>query len=131
MEERHELSDEQWEKISPLVPGKQGDPGKTAQDNRLFINAILWIAKTGAPWRDLPECFGIWNSVYQRFNRWCKRGVWLLLLEALGGDPDLEHLLLDSTIVRAHQHAAGAKGGEMPKRSGALVAAGVPSCTLP
>ena len=113
---RHELTDQQWEQIRPHLPGQKHHPGKTAQDNLLFVNAVFWIAKTGAPWRDLPERFGIWNSVFQRYNRWCKRRVWQRILEALGGDPDLEHLLLDSTIVRAHQHAAGAKGGEIARR---------------
>jgi transposase len=112
---RHELTDEQWEQIEPHLPGRKGDPGKTGENNRRFIHAIMWIAKTGVPWRDLPERFGKWNSVFQRYNRWCKRGVWLQVLEVLGGDPDLEHLLLDSSIVRVHQHAAGAKGGNIIK----------------
>lgn len=111
MKRRHELTDQQWQQIKPYLPGQRCDPGQTAKDNRLFVDAVLWIAKTGAPWRDLPERFGHWNSAFQRYNRWCKRGVWEHLFEVLGGDPDLEHLLLDSTIVRAHQHAAGAKGG--------------------
>ena len=112
---RHEISDEQWTAIEPMLPGKSGDPGRTAQDNRSFVNAVVWIARTGAPWRDLPERFGPWDTVYKRFNRWCKRGVWGRVLEALGGDEELTDLLLDSTIVRAHQHAAGAKGGKTPK----------------
>ena len=111
MKRRHELSDEQWERIEPHLPGRSCDPGRTAEDNRRFLNAVIWIAKTGAPWRDLPERFGNGNSVFPRYNRWCKRGVWQRLLDVWGGDPDLEHVLLDSTIVRAHQHAAGAKGG--------------------
>jgi transposase len=106
---RHEISDEKWEAIRELLPGQQGDPGATAKDNRLFVNAIMWIAKTGAPWRDLPERFGNWNSVFQRFNRWCKTGVFQTIMEKLQ-DPDLGVLLLDSTIIRAHQHAAGAEG---------------------
>ena len=115
---RHEITDQQWDAIKDLLPGKEGDPGATAEDNRLFINAILWIAKTGAPWRDLPERFGKSNSVFVRFNRWCKSGVFEKILKHLR-DRDLEDLLhtphpeillLDSTIVRAHQHAAGAKG---------------------
>jgi transposase len=106
---RHEISDAKWETIVDLLPGKEGDPGATAKDNRLFVNAVLWIAKTGAPWRDLPERFGNWNSVFQRFNRWCKSGVFQAILEQLQ-DPDLGVLLLDSTIIRAHQHAAGAEG---------------------
>jgi putative transposase len=110
---RHELTDEQWEQISLYLPGKKGDPGRTGENNRRFLNAVIWLARTGAPWRDLPERFGKWNSIFQRYNRWCKRGVWERVFEILGEEPDLEHLLLDSTIVRAHQHAAGAKGGKM------------------
>ena len=106
---RHEITDDHWNRIENLLPGTEGDPGVTAKDNRLFINAVLWIAKTGAPWRDLPERFGPWNSVFQRFNRWAKRGVWGRVMEALGGDADLEWLILDSTVIRAHQHAAGAR----------------------
>ncbi len=109
MRRRHEITDQQWEAIKDLLPGQAGDPGATGKDNRLFVNAIMWIAKTGAPWRDLPERFGNWNSVFQRFNRWCKAGVFQTIMEHLQ-DPDLGQLLLDSTIIRAHQHAAGAKG---------------------
>ena len=105
---RHELTDEQWDAIKDLLPGKQGDPGVTAKDNRLFVNAVRYIAKTGIPWRDLPERFGPWHNVFQRFNRWCKKGVFTRIFEVLR-DPDLEVLMLDSTVVRAHQHAAGAK----------------------
>jgi transposase len=109
---RHEIKDEDWERIKDMLPGQPGDPGVTAKDNRLFINAVLWIAKTGAPWRDLPERFGPWGSVWKRLDRWAKKGVWQRAFEALQ-DPDLEWMILDSTVVRAHQHAAGAeKGGE-------------------
>lgn len=117
MRRRHELTDEQWEQIESLLPGKPGDPGRTGEDNRLFVNAVLWIAKTGAPWRDLPERFGEWNSVFRRFSRWAKRGVWEQILRVLGGDPDLEEVLLDTSIIRVHQHAAGAKGGKTNRRS--------------
>jgi len=117
MRRRHELTDEQWERIEPLLPGRSGDPGRTGVDNRLFVNAVLWIAKTGAPWRDLPERFGPWNSVFRRFSRWSKAGVWEQVLEALGGDPDLEEVLLDSSVIRVHQHAAGGKGGRATRRS--------------
>jgi transposase len=106
---RHEINDVQWNAIKDHLPGKEGDPGATAKDNRLFINAIFWIAKTGAPWRDLPERFGLWNSVFQRFNRWCQSGVFTKIMELLK-DPDVEILMMDSTVIRAHQHAAGAKG---------------------
>lgn len=105
---RYELTDEQWERIKDLLPGKASDPGRTALDNRLFLNAVLWIARTGAPWADLPERFGKHNSVFQRFNRWSKKGVWQAVFEQLQ-DPDLEWLMIDATIVRAHQHAAGQK----------------------
>lgn len=105
---RYEISDTNWEIIKDLLPGKASDPGRTAHDNRLFINAVLWIARTGAPWPDLPERFGKYNSVFQRFNRWSKNGTWQRVFEALQ-DPDLEWLMIDSTTVRAHQHAAGQK----------------------
>jgi transposase len=108
MRRRHELTDEQWNAITNLLPGKEGDPGVTAKDNRLFMNAIFFVAKTGIPWRDLPERFGHWHNVFQRFNRWCKKGVFTRIFEVLR-DPDLEVLMLDSTVIRAHQHSAGQK----------------------
>ena len=117
MRHRYALTDEQYERLKPLLSGKPGDPGRTAADNRLFIDAVLWIARTGAPWADLPERFGKHDSVYQRFNRWAKRGRWEAIFEGLR-EPDAEWLMLDSTVVRAHQHAAGAKkGGANPRRS--------------
>jgi putative transposase len=94
-----------------LVPGKKGDRGRAGEDNRLFVDAVLWTLRTGAPWRDLPPEFGHWNSVFVRFNRWSRKGVWESLFKALADDPDFEHLMIDATIIRAHQHAAGAKGG--------------------
>jgi putative transposase len=120
---RHRLSDAQWERIAPLVSGKAGDPGRHGEDNRLFVEAVLWLARTGAPWRDLPETFGHWNSIFRRFSRWAKRGVWSRVLAALSDDPDLEHVIIDATIIRAHQHAAGGKGGFKRRRS-AVRAAG-------
>ena len=104
---RHEITDDHWGRIKDFLPGRPGDPGVTAKDNRLFVNAVLWIGKTGAPWRDLPERFGPWGSVWKRFDRWGAQGVWKRVFEALQ-DPDLEWIILDSTVVRAHQHAAGA-----------------------
>ena len=128
---RHEISDDHWDRIKDFLPGQQGDPGVTAKDNRLFVNAVLWIAKTGAPWRDLPERFGPWNSVWKRFDRWAKKGVWLRVFEELK-DPDLEWLILDSTVIRAHQHAAGAvKKGAPTKRWAAPAAGSAPSCISP
>ena len=127
---RYELSDEEWKQIEDLLPGKEGDPGAHGEDNRRFVNAVIWIARTGAPWRDLPERFGEWNSVYQRFNRWSKSGVWARVLGTVRS-PDLEALMLDSTIVRAHQHAAGGTEKKRTKRSAVRVGASAPSCISP
>jgi transposase len=121
MQRRHATTDEQWNLIEHLLPGRGGGPGRKADDNRLFVDAVLWIAKTGAPWRDLPERFGPWNSVFRRFSRWAKAGVWANLLDVLTGDPDLEMLIVDSTIVRAHAHAAGAPKKAADKQSKVLV----------
>ena len=117
------LRDDQWARIEGLLPGKQGDRGRSAADNRRFVEAVLWIARTGAPWRDLPPELGPWNSVYVRFRRWARRGVWQRLLAVLHDDLDREHVALDSTVVRAHQHAAGAKKAPVIKRLGVLAAA--------
>ena len=108
---RRELTNAQWLRIERLVPGKEGDKGRHGEDNRLFVDAVLWIARAGAPWRDLPPLFGNWNSVFQRFRRWAKKGVWERVFNALVESPDFEYLIIDSTIIRAHQHASGAKGG--------------------
>lgn len=110
MERRHSLSDDQWDKIKDALPGKIGDRGRTALDNRLFIDAVMWIAKTGAPWRDLPSEYGKWFSVHKRFIRWSKNGVWQMIFNTFAVTADTEWLMIDSTIIRAHQHAAGAKG---------------------
>jgi putative transposase len=115
---RHRLTDAQWTRIEDLVPGKRGDPGRTGKDNRLFVDAIVWMARTGAPWRDLEAYFGNWNSVFRRFRRWAKAGVWERIMAAVADDPDFESIIIDGTIIRAHQHAAGAKGGFKTKRSG-------------
>ena len=116
---RRELTDAQWLRIEWLCAGKAGDKGRHGDDNRLFVDAVLWIARAGAPWRDLPPEFGGWNSVFRRFRRWAKTGVWERIFNALMEDPDFEYLIIDSTIVRAHQHAACAKkGGARMRRSG-------------
>lgn len=120
---RRELTDEHWKRIERLVPGKKGDKGRAGEDNRLFVDAVLWILRTGAPWRDLPSEFGNWNSTYVRFRRWARNRVWESLFNALADDPDFEHVMIDATIVRAHQHAAGAKGGLSIRRSAARVVA--------
>lgn len=87
------------------------DSGTSGRDNRMFVEAVLWIVRTGAPWRDLPDVFGPWNSAFRRFSRWSTKGVWHRIFEAMSGDEDFEYLIVDSTIVSAHQHAAGAKRG--------------------
>jgi transposase len=134
MRPRHAISDADWDRIRDLLPGRPGQHGGVAADNRLFLDAVLWIARTGAPWRDLPERFGRWNSVWRRFDRWAAKGVWARVLDALR-DEDLEWLILDSTVVRAHPCAAGAKksgtaAAARPSRRWAAAAAGsVPRST--
>jgi putative transposase len=100
------------------IQRKECDPGVTAKDNRLFVEAVLWVARTGSPWRDLPPELGNWHNVFTRFSRWGKSGVWQHVIETVSGDVDLEALLIDSTVVRAHQHAAGAQKKRGRKRSG-------------
>jgi transposase len=114
--------DDQWERLAHLLPGKPGDRGRTAADNRLFVEAVLWMARSGAPWRDLPETFGPWNSVYKRFARWQERGVWQRVFDALAGDADFEEVCIDRTVIRVHQHAAGAPKKREFRRSVARAA---------
>ncbi len=110
-ESRFVITDRVWEKVAPHLPGKASDCGVTAADNRLFLEAVLWRVRTGAPWRDLPGDLGNWNSTFQRFRRWAKNGVFERLFEVLADEPDLEYALIDGTIVSVHQKASGAKGG--------------------
>ena len=105
--DRFVVSDAVWEKVAPLLPGKASDRGVTAKDNRLFLEAVLWRVRTGLPWRDLPGEFGNWNSIFQRFRRWVRAGVFERLFEQLSGQPDFEYVLIDGTIVTAHQKASG------------------------
>jgi transposase len=123
MAHRHELTDSQWNAIKDRIPGKQGDLGRTGEDNRLFVNAVVYVARTGIPWADLPERFGNPNSIWRRFDRWAAKGVWAELMEVLGM-PELNELQLDSTVVKAHAVASGdrRRPGEkkrMPTRGGA------------
>ena len=150
-EDRFVISNELWEKIAPMLPGKAGDPEATGHDNRLFIErsvfkpwvfsifplqslpdlftmipeirniptiqkmsvmkSVYWRARTGVPWRDLPKAFGKWNTVFRRFRRWAKVGVFERLFNVINGEPDLEYAMIDGTIVQAHQKASGTKGG--------------------
>jgi transposase len=111
MAKRYELNDAQWERIADLLPGKAGDPGRSATDHRLFVNGVLWVLRSGAHWHDLPERYGKWKSVHTRFSRWAKTGVWERVFKVLTADRRNEYLMLDTTLVRAHQQAATGKGG--------------------
>ena len=111
---RYEFTEAQWARIVLLLPGKAGDPGRTGSDNRLFVNGCLWILRPGAHWRDLPERYGRWKSVHRRFSRWCHAGIWERVFDTLTADRDNQYLMIDSTIVRAHQQAATGKGGQGP-----------------
>ena len=120
---RYGLRDDQWGLIKDFLPGRDGHVGVRAQDNRLFVEAVLYRYRAGIPWRDLPERFGPWKNIHTRFSRWAESGVWQRLFEALAADADNEYAMIDSTIVRAHQHSAGAqKKRARTKRSGAAKA---------
>jgi len=111
MAKRYELNDEQWARIADKVPGKKGDPGRTGKDNRLFVNAVLWVLRSGAQWDELPERYGKYKSVHKRFTRWAEKGVWERIFATLIADAENQYLMLDATLVRAHQQAATGKGG--------------------
>ena len=109
MSRRYALRDDQWERIENMLPGKEGDVGATAKDNRLFVEAVLYRYRAGIAWRDIPERFGDFRVVHTRFSRWSKSGVWERIFKQLAEDADHEYAMIDSTVVRAHQHSAGAK----------------------
>lgn len=119
---RGDLSNEQWERLQPLLPPQKQRTGRPALDHRQIVNGILWIDRTGAPWRDLPERYGSWSTVASRFYRWQKAGIWQQALARLQqqsdavGQLDWNQHYVDSTIIRAHQHAAGAKRGSQKPR---------------
>lgn len=128
---RGDLTDEQWRIFDPLLPDR-GERGPAIKNKRRTVNGILWVLRTGAPWRDMPRRYGKWNSVFIRFSRWSKLGVWDAAFETLAslGPPADEEHAIDSTIVRAHQHAAGVKGGiKIRRRSAARAAASPPKFT--
>jgi transposase len=123
MTARHALRNDQWDRIEDLLPGRAGTVGVTAKDNRLFVEAVLYRYRTGIPWRDLPERFGDFRVVHTRFSRWAKSGVWERIFKHLAMDADNEYAMIDATIVRAHQHSAGAqKKPAKTKRSDAAEA---------
>lgn len=106
---RYALRDDQWGRIEILLPGRKGHVGVTAKDNRLFVEAVLYRYRAGIPWRDLPERFGDFRVIHLRHSRWSKTGIWEKIFKILSEDADNEYSMIDSTIVRAHQHSAGAK----------------------
>ena len=117
---RHDISDRTWGLLEPHLPGVKGRVGRPAQDNRLFINAVFWILRTGAPWRDLPADLGDWKNTHRRFCRWRDRGVWERILDSLIDEPNYEWLMIDASHCKVHPHAAGVKGGnqEMSRAKG-------------
>ena len=127
--ERLILTDAQWAKMAPHCLGKPGDPGRRGRDNRLFVEAVPWIARTGSPWRDLPATLGHWNSVFTRFRDWTKAGVFERLFDAVADDPDMEYAMVDAAIVRVRRHGQGAKGGLRARPSAAPAAAWPPRCS--
>ena len=117
------MRDDQWERIESLLPGRKGSVGRPAANNRLFVEAVLYRYRAGIPWRDLPERFGDFRVVHTRFSRWARRNVWKKLFQHLASDADNEYAMIDATIVRAHQHSAGAlKKGAPIKPSDAVKA---------
>ena len=124
MTRRYALRDDQWDRIKHVLPGRPGHVGGTAKDNRLFVEAVLYRYRAGLPWRDLPERFGDFRVIHTRHMRWSKSGVWQRLFEQLAAEADNEYAMIDSTIVRAHQHAAGAKGGTTKRNVSAAPKAG-------
>ena len=126
---RHDLTLETWVRVWPLILQAKGKRGRKGKDNYLFFNAVLWRLRTGIPWRDLPPCYGAWKSVSNRFYTWRNTGVWARLLELVAGEPDLEWIMIDASHIKAHPHAAGAKGG--PRRSRAPKAGRTRSCIWP
>lgn len=134
---RHELTNNQWKQLAPLLPPQKSSTGRPAHDHRLIVNGILWLTRTGAPWRDLPEHYGPWQTVASRFYRWQKAGVWARVLAALQqqadarGAVDWSQHYVDGSVIRAHQHAAGArriKGGQSSKHWDGVRVASAPSC---
>ena len=130
MKRRHELNEKQWQKLKEYLPAQKPETGRTAEDHRKIINGILWKVRTGAPWRDIPERYGSWSTIYSRFRRWRDAGIWDRILSELQAESDSEgHVdwtihFVDTTIVRAHQNAAGAKKGGSMKRPLAVVEVG-------
>ena len=120
---RTALTDAQWETIAPHCLGRECDPGRTGPDPRLFVEAVLWIVRTGCPWRDLPSEFGRWNTVFKRFRRWVRTDAFYRMFRVLAEDSDFEYAMVDGTIVKVHRHGQGAKRGLKARPLGVLAAA--------
>jgi transposase len=129
MTSRYELTAAQWRKVEGIRPGKVGDRGRTAVDHRPFVNGVMWVLRSGAHWKHLPARYGTWKSVQRRFTRWAKAGMWERIFAMLMEDPQNPDLLIDSTIVRAHQPAAAGKGGINTRPWGAPAEDGRPTST--
>ena len=132
MEARTTLTDKQWALIEPVLPGRTGSPGRNGDDNRMSLEGMIWITRTGAPWSDLPREFGNWNTVHRRFRRWVQSGVFQRIFEVVEGDQDLKTVMVDGTFAKVHQHGAGAKKAvarrtnRLRSRPSAAVGAGLP-----
>jgi transposase len=124
--DRNLVTDRQWAKMEPHCLGKPSDPGRSGGDNRRFVEAVLWIARTGSPWRDLPASFGKWNTIFKRYSDWVKADVFKRIFEAVSNDPDMECAMVDATIVKVHRHGHGAKGGLKIRPSASRRAVGRP-----
>jgi len=124
MTRRYALRDDQWERSKDFLPGRVGHVGGTAADNRLFVEAVLYRYRAGVPWRDLPERFGDWKNVHRRWSRWAQSKVWEKVFQHLAGEADNEYAMIDSTIVRAHQHSAGAQKKKVRTKPSAAAKAG-------
>ena len=126
---RHDMSDHVWSLLEPRLPGRKGVWGGIARDNRTFIDAVFWILRTGAPWRDLPPDYGGWKNTHHRFCRWRDKAIWETLLEQLVDDPDYEWLMIDASHIKVHPHAAGARGGNQDMN--VTKGGSTPSCIWP
>ena len=123
MKRRYELTDQEWDQIADLFPEENtGKPGRPPKENRTMLNAMVWLARSGVPWRDLPERYGPWETVYSRFRKWIEDGILDNIFRILSLEAELEELSIDAYIVQAHQHSAGAKKGGLPVRSGTAAA---------
>jgi transposase len=124
LQNRHDLTDKQWQKIEPIILAKL-DPrgGSNAKDDRIFVNGCFWIIRTGAPWRDLPPQYGRFNAVHRRYKRWCDKRIWDEILAELIDDPDYEWLMIDASHSKCHLRAADAIGGnqDMARAKGGLI----------